>query len=536
MDAARREPLVGPVGETFAELYLAPLGLQRQEVAITNAVPLLLTDGAEVREPTPDEVDEWSDWLQQELDRIAPRLVVALGSVAATALGELADAKLPHPASVRRFGDTGEVKRKLRRVREALENVQKQRPRGLEEGSENTRGAAANREWADRWHELLPKSGKGRFVYQHHWRGLSEDETRLSDSSLLDTDRSLHGDLRLEGDGGLWGWAVLIGSAADNRRAGGDKLLTMKPGDQRKLRLQAKLQQPTGWLDVGTSKPHVIESGGPGATAEKAAKIFAIDSGTYRLGVVRRSSAEIFLDGGRLKGRYIIQLAEADDDGDRRRFWLIDKPEDQQPIAERRDRADLIGELKQKGQKFLVWAKPGERPEKIDVRTGKVVKAEQWIEISKADPVKRIVYGVVLDPYGRDGPQEDAHLDWNPPAEIEKTAHAFAKGDRKIKLQHDGPANATVVETWVEQYPNRGEYLKAMRGEPHRVHRRKFGSDALHSGAWVLGVELGEKEWQAYEAGEINAFSPGGHGIRRPIARSQMPNVTFIDLVEQPAA
>lgn len=536
LDVARRESLVGPPGETFAKLYLEPLRVRRGEVAVTNAVPLLLTDGGSVREPTPDEADEWHDWLMEEVDRVGPRVVVALGEVAAKALGESADFKLPHPSAVRRFGNTGEVARKIKRVREALARVEKQKPRGLEEGSEETRGAAASREWFDRWHELLPKSGKGRFVYHHHWRGLDEDEARLSDSQLLDMNRSLHGDLRLEGEDGLWGWAVLIGSAADNKRAGGDKLIAMKPGDEGKIRLATKLQQPEEWLKVGVPKPRVIEPGGPGATAEKSAKFFAIDRGTYQLGVVRRSAVEIFLDGSKLNGRYTLQLAKVDDDGEGRRFWLMDKPEDQTPIADRRELADVIGELRRKKQKFLVWAKPGERPKKIDVRTGEVVKAEPLVKISKADPIKRIVYGIVLDPYGKSGPKEDAHNDWTSPAETEKTAHAFMRGGQKIRLQHKEKAEATVVESWVEPYPSRAEYLKAMRGEPHKVLRRKFGSGVLHSGAWAIGTELGEKEWQAYEAGEINAFSPGGWGNRSPLKRGEMPKVTFVDLVEQPAA
>ena len=290
IEAARHESMVGPVGETFNDLYLSPLRLTRKEVVLTKAVPVLLTDGASVREPTTDEVDEWRDWLDGEIDRIGPRVIVALGEVASKALGERADFKLPHPASVRRFGDSGEVGRKIKRVRERLAEVVKQ-----------------------------------------------------------------------------------------------------APGDSA-------------------------------------------------------------------------------------------------------------------------------------------------VKISKADPVKRIVYGVVLDPYGNNGPQEDSQLDWTSPAETEKTSHDFMAGPRTIGLQHKGKAKAVVVESWVEPYPDRAEYLKAMRGEPHRVSRRKFGDDVLHSGAWALGVKIGEDEWQLYEDGEINAFSPGGYSIKTPLDRADMPEVTFVDLVEQPAA
>jgi hypothetical protein len=67
--------------------------------------------------------------------------------------------------------------------------------------------------------------------------------------------------------------------------------------------------------------------------------------------------------------------------------------------------------------------------------------------------------------------------------------------------------------------------------KPHKVVERPFGADKVHSGSWCLGVELGAKEWEMFKTGEINAFSPGGLGVRTPIARSVMPKVTFVELV-----
>ena len=48
-----------------------------------------------------------------------------------------------------------------------------------EEGTQSAR-AAAN--WESNWHEMLPTSGEGRFVYQHHWRGLSDEEIGLTEA------------------------------------------------------------------------------------------------------------------------------------------------------------------------------------------------------------------------------------------------------------------------------------------------------------------------------------------------------------------
>jgi hypothetical protein len=158
------------------------------------------------------------------------------------------------------------------------------------------------------------------------------------------------------------------------------------------------------------------------------------------------------------------------------------------------------------------------------------------VTILKADETKQIVYGVVMDPYGKNGPEADAHNDWTPPAEIEKTAHGFMKGSRVIGMQHNQKAEASVVESWVEPYPTRKDYLKAMNDEPHKVTKRPFGDDVLHSGAWVMGVQLGHDEWKAYERGDINAFSPGGFGLRTPLSPSMMPEVEFVEFVPKEKA
>ena len=154
-------------------------------------------------------------------------------------------------------------------------------------------------------------------------------------------------------------------------------------------------------------------------------------------------------------------------------------------------------------------------------------------QIFKVDPSKHIVFGVVMDPYGASGAEPDAHNDYLPPSMIENAAHAFMLGDRVIGRQHEVKTNAQVVESWVEQYPSRAEYLKAVAGMDHKVHRRPFGDDKIHSGSWVLGVKLGDDEWAAYERGELNAFSPGGVGYRQIIEPAAMPQVEFVDLVEE---
>ncbi len=160
----------------------------------------------------------------------------------------------------------------------------------------------------------------------------------------------------------------------------------------------------------------------------------------------------------------------------------------------------------------------------------------EFVRIDKANIEKQIVYGVVTDPYAIKGLLIDAHGDWISPKAIEEDAHQFSKSERVIGLQHIQKADAQLIESHVEQYPTPEDYKKAMSGEPHSVWRRPFGEDVVHSGSWVVGVQLGDKEWDLYKQGKITAFSPGGSGTREELTPEKMPEVTFIDLKEVPDA
>jgi uracil-DNA glycosylase family 4 len=528
LEKARQEQLVGTTGACFVDKYLGPLGLTKDEVYLTSLVPQVLKglDGYR-RDPRPAEIELWKESQVELLKQYSPEVVIALGRTVSKALADTVDFTLPHPTAMVRLGDNGEVARKMKRIKATIKErtkVIKALTRKLQKSEGGTRSDKAEAEWNKDWFDRMPKSGKGKFAYQHHWRGLTEDEIGLTDPALMrDTDHSIHGDLRMEGNDNLWGYTVFLGNAAKNRNLDNlDRLIDID--SKERLEVVPKLEQPKEWLEVGTDKPFVSEPGEVGAPANTYAKFFLKDSGTYEIGVVRQNAIEVKLDGKHLKGLYLITLAPI---GDRKR-WLILKPKNQTPIAERSDLADILRELKTKKERYLVWAKPGEKPRFIDVNTGQDV--DKKVDIRKADPVKRIVYGVVLDPYGKNGPEADAHNDWNPPAEIERTAHEYLKRSRVVGLQHAKKADAQVVESFVEQYPTRADYLAAMQNKDHSVYRRPFGSDVLHSGAWVMGVQLGPKEWKLYEDGSINCFSPGGVGFRNSLTRDQMPKITFIDL------
>ena len=235
--------------------------------------------------------------------------------------------------------------------------------KSLKEEGEPTQKDIALEFWENNWWKMYPKKGGGKFIMQHHWRGLSEEEAKeLSEKELMQTDHNVHADLRFQTtDEMLWGFSVFEGDTEDLRKLPNFSKLIDKPKD---IRGQPKLAMPSVWLRVGVSKPFISPPGEVGSTAKKWSKFFAIDKGTYEAGVWNRHFIEIFLNGKKLKGRYII-AAFPTKSGER--VWYIEKPEDQKPYAETHKLEDVVKELKKKGHKYLIWKKPGEKAQFIDL-------------------------------------------------------------------------------------------------------------------------------------------------------------------------
>jgi len=149
------------------------------------------------------------------------------------------------------------------------------------------------------------------------------------------------------------------------------------------------------------------------------------------------------------------------------------------------------------------------------------------VPIAKADSEKKIVYGIVLDPY-----QIDAQEDWCSPKAIEETAHEWLSKSRIIGFDHTAKADAYPVESSIIPYPSAEDYQNAMDCKPHRAYRMPFGDDVVHSGSWVLGTKLGDSEWDKVKKGKLNAYSIGGYGRREPMSKNEMPKVEFVELTE----
>jgi len=484
-EGARREPMVGPPGERFQSLYLEPAGLQKEDVALLYLVPRVLYEKGQPRAPSELEVEAWTPHLMQKLFEINPRVIVALGKQAGLALEDLADFVMPHPAAVHRYGDSGEVSRKIKQVTAKVQEIAKQ-----EEGSGDTRSDIAAREYLRAWWQMVPASGKGRFVLQAHWRGLSEEETKLSHEELLKTDHSVHCDLRFEIDRSrLWGFTIFEGSTEDIRDKGqGEaRIIHLPPDDS--LQGAFKLPQPHEWLTIAEEKPFVSEPGGVGSTAQKFSKFFQLDAGTYEFSFARQHGREVFMHGEKLKGRLLMQYAHAGDQG---RVWMIHKPESQEPYTASHKLEDVIEELREKGQEKLVWSKPGQPPKIINIQRCPF-KKQRYAAILKADVEKRLVFGVISEP-----DTVDLQGDVLSREEIARMARNFVEYVREFRDRHTSrKVKVEIVRSWIAEKDNwmHGQLVKA--------------------GSWLLCVRvLDDEVWGKIKAGIYRAFSIGGRGVR----------------------
>ncbi len=152
---------------------------------------------------------------------------------------------------------------------------------------------------------------------------------------------------------------------------------------------------------------------------------------------------------------------------------------------------------------------------------------DNQVTLCKIDEEKRIVTGIVHDPY-----IIDAHKDWIPPNEMENIAFDYMEKSRKIKDRHTdvmGKAKAAVVESWIERYPTTADYKAAIAGKPHDIYRIKHGKDFVNSGSWLMSMKIHDDQmWADIKSGKINAFSLGGEGKRKPVTRAAMPQVRKI--------
>jgi hypothetical protein len=359
------------------------------------------------------------------------------------------------------------------------------------------RSAVALRHWEERWHEAMPLSGEALpWVLHAHVRGLSGEEAErivegewTLDDVVRQTDHAIHFDLRLATDrfDGWWGVTLFGGSMEENR----EQLRPFQLMDDSDLAIQSspKLFGPLSWLQVGVDKPFVVKPRGVGSTSRTWAAFWAVDRGTYRLGFARVHAVEIFLEGKVLEGRFLWQYAPL---GEGRREWLFTRPADQTPYAAMHDRDAVIRELRQKGQRYLVWPK-----DPRDLRAGhELIDVAQILRIVRRDPEKRYTLAVAyplreVDSWG------DVITD---PEQLEEAAWNYMRKSRRVGLDHaPGTEGAgTVVESYIYRGP-----------------RWEVNGEVVEPGDWLLGIVWTPQAWERIKRGEKVGLSIQGWAHRR---------------------
>lgn len=116
----------------------------------------------------------------------------------------------------------------------------------------------------------------------------------------------------------------------------------------------------------------------------------------------------------------------------------------------------------------------------------------------KIDHVKRIVTGPVLIPNRR-----DLQGDFEFKEDIEKAAHGFLSGSRKIGEQHEFfDGKGFPVESWILRSP-----VKDAQGKE------------LPVGTWMMSTKVTDNgTWKKVENGELNGYSIGFAGSREEVA------------------
>lgn len=117
--------------------------------------------------------------------------------------------------------------------------------------------------------------------------------------------------------------------------------------------------------------------------------------------------------------------------------------------------------------------------------------------VVKADSSQRLTYGIVLEPE-----VEDAQGDILSAEEIERIAHDWMAHSRRTKIMHEDPVDGEIVESYIAPVD--------------MVVEGQNGQESIPKGAWVLVVRWPESVWPRIVSGELNAYSIGGVGMRRP--------------------
>jgi rubrerythrin len=116
------------------------------------------------------------------------------------------------------------------------------------------------------------------------------------------------------------------------------------------------------------------------------------------------------------------------------------------------------------------------------------------VPIIKSKGDQQIVYGVVSEP-----DTIDLQGDRLSKEEIEKACHRFMLTSQKIGKEHEGPAKADIIESYIAPMDF------------------TCGGQTVRKGSWVMAVKIHDPDlWAAVKNGDITGFSIAGTGDRTP--------------------
>lgn len=116
------------------------------------------------------------------------------------------------------------------------------------------------------------------------------------------------------------------------------------------------------------------------------------------------------------------------------------------------------------------------------------------VPIIKSKGDQQIVYGVVSEP-----DTIDLQGDRLSKEEIEKACHRFMLTSQRIGKEHEGPAKADIIESYIAPVDF------------------TCGGQTVRKGSWVMAVKIHDPDlWAAVKNGDITGFSIAGTGDRTP--------------------
>jgi rubrerythrin len=148
------------------------------------------------------------------------------------------------------------------------------------------------------------------------------------------------------------------------------------------------------------------------------------------------------------------------------------------------------GEDEDEDLPFLKEDEEEEDGDEAEKRCSKSIRVP--IMVSKSD--QRIVYGVVSEP-----DTIDLQGDRLSKEEIVKACHKFMLSSQRIGKEHEGPAKADIIESYIAPM----DFI--------------CGGQTVRKGSWVMAVKIHDPElWSAVKNGDITGFSIAGTGDRTP--------------------